>query len=134
MKKYRKSVTMSNTIDELYEEYQNLDRTLYKEGALDEADRLFSIKVSDLTLAQQDLLDSIVSDIRNAINSAELNYSLYDVNNDGKITILDARLALKAVVGSITLTPLQILATDVNNDSKISISDSRAILKSVLNT
>ena len=120
--------------NELYEEYQNLDRTLYKEGALDEADRLFSIKVSDLTLAQQDLLDSIVSDIRNAINSAELNYSLYDVNNDGKITILDARLALKAVVGSITLTPLQILATDVNNDSKISISDSRAILKSVLNT
>lgn len=117
----------------LYAEYQNLDRTLYKEGALDEADRLFSIKVSDLTLAQQDLLDSIVSDIRNAISSAELNYSLYDVNNDGKITIIDARLALKAVVGSLELNKLQTLATDVNADGKITIADSRAILKAVLN-
>lgn len=116
----------------LYEEYQNLDRSLYKDGELDVVDKLFSINVSGLNLAQQDLLNSHIDKIRKALDSAELKYLLCDINNDGKISVIDARLTLKAVVGSISLDKTQTLAADVNGDGKISIADSRAILKSVL--
>ena len=61
-----------------------------------------------------------------------LKYILCDVNNDGKISIVDARLVLKAVVGGETLSENQMLAADINGDGKITISDSRAILKMVL--
>ncbi|MBR5191147.1 MAG: dockerin type I repeat-containing protein, partial [Clostridia bacterium] len=85
------------------------------------------------SLAQQDLLDSHVEKIKKAIDSAELKFVLCDINSDGKISIVDARLALKAVVGSYALNETQTLAADVNGDGKVSIADSRAILKSVVN-
>ncbi len=116
----------------LYEEYQNIDRSLYTEEDLEKVDQLFNINISGLNLAQQDLLNSHIDKIRNAIGSAKLKYLLCDVNADGKISVIDARLALKAVVGSYTLDKNQTLAADINGDGKISIADSRAILKSVL--
>lgn len=116
----------------LYEEYQNIDRDLYKEGALDTVDALFNFDIQQFSLAEQDLLNDYVEEIRKALDSAELKYLLCDINNDGKISVIDARLALKAVVGSISLDKTQTLAADVNGDGKISIADSRAILKSVL--
>lgn len=112
--------------------YNNIDKSLYKDGAFDAVDQLLNINISGLNLAQQDLLDSHVDKIRKAIYSAELKFVLCDTNNDGKISIIDARLALKAVVGSLTLDVTQKLAADVNGDGKISIADSRAILKSVV--
>lgn len=117
---------------ELYEEYQNLDRDLYKDGALDKVDELFAVDVQQFSLAEQDLLNNHIDTIRKTIDSAELKYLLCDVNGDSKISVLDARLALKAVVGSYTLDKTQMLAADVNGDGKVSVADSRAILKSVL--
>ena len=116
----------------LYEEYQQIDKTLYKDGEFDEVDRLFQIDVTEYSLAQQEQLDEYVKNIRDLINKAELNFILCDVNADGKISVIDARLALKAVVGSYALNKTQVLAADVNGDGKVSIADSRAILKSVL--
>lgn len=116
----------------IYKEYQSIDQSLYEDGEFDEVDELFKTDVTQFSLAQQDLLDAHVDKIRNLINSAKLKYLLCDVNSDSKITILDARLALKAVVGSYTLDKTQTLAADVNGDGKVSIADSRAILKSVL--
>ena len=114
--------------------YNNIDKSIYKDGAFDSVEQLLSINISGLNLAQQDLLDSHVDKIRKAIDSAELKFVLCDINSDGKISIIDARLALKAVVGSYTLNDTQILAADINGDGKVSIADSRAILKSVLDT
>ncbi len=116
----------------LYEEYQQLDQNLYKDGAFDEVNELFKTDVSQYSLAEQDTLNALVEKIKDLIANAELKYILCDINADSKITILDARLALKAVVGSYTLDKTQTLAADVNGDGKVSIADSRAILKSVL--
>lgn len=116
----------------LYKTYQNIDQSLYKDGAFDEVDELFKTDVSQYSLAEQDTLNVLVEKIKDLIANAELKYILCDINADSKITILDARLALKAVVGSYTLDKTQTLAADVNGDGKVSIADSRAILKSVL--
>lgn len=116
----------------LYEEYKKLDRQLYTDGALDSIDELFKLDVTQYSMAEQNLLDEHIDKIRKAIDSAELKFVLCDINNDGKISIIDARLALKAVVGSYKLDNTQKLAADVNCDGKVSIADSRAILKSVL--
>ena len=119
--------------NEIIEFYNSIDKSLYKDGTFDEVDQLLSINISNLSLAQQDLLDSHVEKIKKAIDSAELKFVLCDINSDGKISIIDARLALKAVVGSYALNETQTLAADVNGDGKVSIADSRAILKSVVN-
>ncbi len=116
----------------LLQEYQQIDKTLYKDGEFDEVDNLFQIDVTQYSLAEQNLLDEYVKNIRELINNAELNFILCDINADGKISVIDARLALKSVVGSYTLNKTQMLAADVNGDGKVSIADSRAILKSVL--
>lgn len=116
----------------LYQEYQNIDRNMYKDGALDSVDELFQLDVTQYSLAEQNLLDEYIDKIRKAIESAEFKFILCDINSDGKISIIDARLALKAVVGSYELDKTQMLAADINGDGKVSIADSRAILKSVL--
>ena len=116
----------------LYEEYKKLDRQLYKDGALDSIDELFKLDVTQYSMAEQNLLNEYIDKIKKAIESAEFKFVLCDINNDGKISIIDARLALKAVVGSYKLDNTQKLAADVNGDGKVSIADSRAILKSVL--
>lgn len=116
----------------LFEEYQQIDKTLYKDGEFDKVDELLSIDVTQYSLAQQDLLDEYVKNISDLINKAEYGFVLYDVNSDGNISIIDARMVLKAVVGSCELDSLQILAADINGDGQVSIADSRAILKFVL--
>ena len=52
-----------------------------------------------------------------------------DVNGDGKVTVTDARKALRAVVGKETLTPEEQQAADINADGKVSIADVRNILR-----
>jgi len=54
---------------------------------------------------------------------------LGDINFDGKINVLDARLALQRASGLIILTPTQLLACDVNRDGKYNVVDARLILQ-----
>ncbi len=56
-----------------------------------------------------------------------------DVNNDGKITLADAQLALKYSLNLIMLAQLQIQQADMNNDGKVSLADAQTILKKALN-
>lgn len=58
-------------------------------------------------------------------------YTLGDVNNDGKITVEDATLTLKSAVNLITLTSTQIKAADVNNDGVVNVKDTTLIQKHV---
>lgn len=58
-------------------------------------------------------------------------YTLGDVNNDGKITVEDATLTLKSAVNLITLTSTQIKAADVNNDGAVNVKDTTLIQKHV---
>ena len=57
------------------------------------------------------------------------NFTLGDVNLDGKVNTTDARLALRGAAKLEALTPQQILAADVNKNGKADTSDTRKILR-----
>ena len=59
------------------------------------------------------------------------NTLLGDVNEDGKVTAIDARWALQVAAGQKTLTASQIKNADINNDGKVTAIDARNILKIV---
>ena len=59
-------------------------------------------------------------------------YTLGDVNNDGRITAVDARMVLRSVAGLITLDDVQSAAADTNKDSKVTAVDARLILQYVV--
>lgn len=54
-----------------------------------------------------------------------------DVDNDGYVTTMDARIVLMAVAGiySKTLAGVDFAAADVDNDGKLSTNDARVVLK-----
>lgn len=62
----------------------------------------------------------------------EPEYTLGDVDNDGKITVEDATLISKSAVNLVTLTSTQIKAADVNNDGFVNIKDTTLIQKYVV--
>ncbi len=57
------------------------------------------------------------------------NYTLGDVNMDGKINSADARLALRAAAKVETLSELQTVLADVSEDGKVKAADARTILR-----
>ncbi len=56
-------------------------------------------------------------------------YTLGDVDNDGKVTASDARLALRASVNLEKLTATQTKAADIDKSSTVTASDARMILR-----
>lgn len=60
-----------------------------------------------------------------SINTALLG----DVNNDGKVNIIDARWLLQVSSGSRTLNDAQKAVSDVNGDKKVNIIDARWLLQ-----
>ena len=57
------------------------------------------------------------------------DFLLGDVNEDGNITTIDARLALQGASGNKVLTAKQIKLADTNNDGLLTVIDARTILK-----
>jgi len=57
-----------------------------------------------------------------------------DVNGDGTVDSTDARTALQAAVGKVTLTEKQTVAADVNEDGVVDSTDARNILQQVVKT
>lgn len=55
-----------------------------------------------------------------------------DVDGDGKVTSTDARLALQAAVGKVTLTEKQKVAADMNGDGKVDSTDALLILRAAV--
>jgi hypothetical protein len=56
---------------------------------------------------------------------------LGDVNNDGSVTAVDARLVLQSVAGLRVLTATEQEAADMNNDGNVTAVDARVILQVV---
>ncbi len=52
-----------------------------------------------------------------------------DVDGNGRVDSTDARLALQAAVGKVTLTEKQKTAADVNGDGRVDSTDARQILQ-----
>lgn len=58
-----------------------------------------------------------------------MSASLGDVDNNGKITLSDARLALRYAARLTSLTPEQAAAADINSDGKVTLTDARILLR-----
>lgn len=72
------------------------------------------------------------------IDSFGITTSIYkavrgDVDRDGRISVNDARLALRAAVGLESLRALGKLCADVDNTKSITVSDARTILRVAVN-
>ena len=74
----------------------------------------------------------------NAVNLTVFNGTLEilkavpgDINGDGKVSAIDARIALQYNAGNKELTAEQLAAADVNGDGKVSAIDARWILQAV---
>lgn len=67
--------------------------------------------------------------IINPTDGASTKYETGDVNNDGKITAADARLALRCAAGISVLNNSASQAADVNGDGVITAKDARSILR-----
>lgn len=115
--------------DALIEDVGLIDRELYTDESLSVLDELLAQDISGYSLAEQDLITVQMEAIKNAISSLAFDYTLGDINDDDKISLLDVRLALKAVSGTEELDKLQNLSADMNEDGKISLIDVRAILR-----
>lgn len=64
-----------------------------------------------------------------AITTNTLKAVRGDIDRDGRITVSDARSALRAAVGLDTLRALGKLCADVDNSKSITVSDARSILR-----
>ena len=57
------------------------------------------------------------------------DYIIGDVNNDGKVTAIDARNVLQYAAGTKSFNSQQLKCADVNNDGKVTAFDARKILQ-----
>lgn len=108
------------------EKANEIDRSLYKDlSVLDEA---LGVDVSNKNITEQDIVDNQTDAIMSAINSLELADILGDVNFDGNITVIDAKLILKSIVGLRKFNENEKAVADVNGDGKITVLDSKLVL------
>ncbi len=83
-------------------------------------------------ICDSDAYDNQDNPIQLLETAAEISVSagkLGDVNNDGKVNIIDARWLLQASSGSRTLDDAQKTVADVNGDGKVNIIDARWLLQ-----
>jgi uncharacterized repeat protein (TIGR02543 family) len=83
-------------------------------------------------ICDSDAYDNQDNPIQLLETAAEISISagkLGDVNNDGKVNIIDARWLLQASSGSRTLDDAQKTVADVNGDGKVNIIDARWLLQ-----
>ena len=124
-----------------YTEYNNMveiansiDRKLYTEDSLELLDDILALDVSGYSLAEQDLVEEQTFAIKKAIELLEYAFTTGDINNDGNISLVDARMVLQAVAETISLTEIQTLAADMNGDGTITLVDARMALQAVTNS
>jgi|GEM_PF-1640459 len=83
------------------------------------------------------LLAGIVTgDFYSSVNSnySEFNYKDYekgDADVSGRVSIIDAKLVLKHIVGTETLSGLGFELADMNDDGELKVADAKAILQKV---
>ncbi len=110
-------------------------------GIIVEGGLLFSvelkvIKSSDCNISI-DVVESCDGDLNNlsiSSNTVKIKGSSIkkgDVNGDGKITAVDARIVLQFVAGLRTLTEEETVQADISRDNVVSVIDARAILQVV---
>lgn len=116
------------------EEIGTIDRKLYTKESLEVLDNIVSVDISGCSLAEQNKVDEHVNAIKKALELLQYAFTTGDINNDGNISLVDARMVLQAVAKTITLDEIQSLASDMNGDGAITLVDARMALQTVANS
>ena len=116
----------------LIEEISSLDRTLYDEEYLEALDELLETDVSGLKYSQQSQIDSLVAEMRLALELVVNSFVMGDLNGDNRVSAIDVRFALKHVAGLVLLQNSYLIAGDMNNDGEITAVDARLIAEKAL--
>lgn len=129
-------------------DYSGVKYTWYKLNSDNSVSRVsenerITVNVSKLTVSSLEAGDSgryfVVADADNFMNffyisgliTLDVDQSFYtcgDVNDDGRVSSVDALLTLKAAVGKIQLSQKQKNAADVDSDNDITVIDALKIL------
>lgn len=116
------------------EEIDTIDRKLYTDESLAVLDEIVAVDISGLSLAEQNKVDEHISAIKNALDLLQYAFTTGDINDDGNISLVDARMVLQAVAKTISLNEIQSLAADMNGDGVITLVDARMALQAVTNS
>ncbi len=126
-----------NNLDEILQEVEGVDRTLYTEDSLAKLDdAVTSANALDrdaLTSEDQAAIDALVAEIRTAIDQLEEipdDVLLGDMNEDGSLSVTDVVLLRKAILAGSTAE--QEPLGDINEDGSLSVTDVVLLRKAIL--
>ncbi len=114
--------------NDIVNEVAKLDRNKYTDEELQVLDTLLAIDISSYTSERQDEIDTLVDNIMQELAYLTNPTLLGDLNDDGKVTAIDVRIALRYVANLTTLGGRLVLTGDMNGDGDITAIDVRAIL------
>ena len=113
----------------LKQEIYSLNRNLYDEELLNQLDELSNVDMSDLKLSQQDILDTYVQQLQEMLTLVKNSFVLGDLNFDGRVSAIDARIVLLTTVNLQSLAGKQIYSADMDGNGEITSVDARMILQ-----
>lgn len=118
--------------NKLKQEIYSLNRNLYDEKLLNQLDELSNVDMSDLKLSQQDILDTYVQQLQEMLTLVKNSFVLGDLNYDGNVSAIDARIVLLSTVNLQSLEGKQIYSADMDGNGEITAIDARMILQKVV--
>ena len=114
------------------------DKTHYAYKEVPSIDPLKEWKILYSKSTEDDEVEADITDIYNIYNSPIVKIyeknNLGDVNDDGKINVIDCTAILKHIKGLKLLTNDEKLRADINGDNIINVIDCTAILKHIKGT
>lgn len=115
--------------NKIIQEAYSLNSALYDEELLRQLDELLNVDMTGLKLSQQHILDNYVQQLQEMLNVVKASFVLGDVNLDGKVTAIDARIVLLAIVDLQNLSGKQIYSADMDGNGEFTAVDARMILE-----
>lgn len=113
--------------NELLEEINSLDREACDEEHLEKLDELLEIDISGLKYSEQGKVDSLVYEVKMALELVKTTFIYGDINHDHNVSAIDVRFALKYIAGFQKFDETQLKAADMNNDGEITTIDAQLI-------
>ena len=122
-------------IDADYTEYYkfidgiaSISRDYYGEDAFRELDLLMKIDILGLKASDQETIDLHVATLKKTLKNI-VGTVMGDLDGNGSVSAIDARVALQYSVEDCELSYTQLLAGDVNGDGEVTALDARRMLQ-----
>lgn len=113
-------------------EIYSLNRSLYDDELLRQLDEFSNVDMSGLKFSQQEILDNYVNQLKELLTQVKDSFVLGDINLDGKVSAIDARIVLLVTVNIQELSGKQVYSADMDGNGEVTAVDARMILQKVV--